>query len=62
MEIQGIKFFTALEVAKQLKITPTTVRRYIKGGKIQGQRVGKTFLVSELNLLRFLKAAPAEKD
>lgn len=61
MEVDGIKFFTALEVSEKLKITPTTVRRYIRDGRLAGQKVGKTFLVSEANLFRFLKIEP-KKD
>lgn len=53
-EIQGIKFFTTLELASKLQVTPQTVREYIKQGKLKAQKVGRSFLVSEKNLLDFL--------
>jgi len=57
--IQNIKFYTVLEVAKELKVSPETVRNYIKQGRLIGQRVGRPFLVSEHNLKEFLNFATA---
>lgn len=53
--IEGIKFYTIPEVAEALKVTPQTVRRYIKIGKLKSQRIGKPILVTEKNLREFLK-------
>lgn len=55
LEIEGIIFYTTQEVAKKLGITMQTVRDYIKKDKLKGQRVGKSFLVSDHNLKAFLK-------
>lgn len=55
--IQNTKFYTVLEVAKTLNITPTTVRAYIRQGKLKGQRVGRPFLVSEHFLKEFLNSS-----
>lgn len=53
-EIEGIKFFTTLEVASKLKVTPQTIREYIKQNKLKAQKVGRSFLVSEKSLFEFL--------
>ncbi|MFZ1323451.1 MAG: helix-turn-helix domain-containing protein [Ignavibacteria bacterium] len=57
--IQNIKFYNVLEIAKQLGITPMTVRNYIKQGKLKGQRIGRPFLVSEEALKEFLNGSEA---
>lgn len=54
--IEGIKFYTIPEVAEVLKVTPQTVRAYIKKGKIKSQRIGRPILITENNLKQFLKA------
>ena len=53
-EIQGITFYTVQEVALMLRITPQTVRSYIKEGKLQAKRVGRPLLITEENLSAFL--------
>jgi len=54
--IEGIKFYTIPEVAEVLKVTPQTIRAYIKKGKIKSQRIGRPILITENNLKQFLKA------
>lgn len=53
--IQNIKFYTVDEVAKELQITPYTVRLYIRQDKIKAQRIGRPYLISEEALNEFLK-------
>ena len=53
--IQGIKFYTVLETAEELKVTPKTIRAYIKRGELKSQRIGKPILITEQNLKHFLK-------
>lgn len=52
--IGNIKFFTVYEIAELLRINATTVRTYIKQGKLKAQRIGKPFLISETSLQEFL--------
>jgi excisionase family DNA binding protein len=54
--IEGIKFYTIQETASALRITPQTVRAYIKQGKIKSQRIGRPILITETNLKEFLQA------
>lgn len=53
-EIEGIKFYTIQETARALHVTPQTVRKYIREGKLTGQRIGRPTLITEGNLMAFL--------
>jgi len=53
--IEGIKFYTIPEIAEALKVTPQTIRAWIKQGKIKSQRIGRPILITENNLKDFLK-------
>jgi len=55
--IEGIKFYTIPETAKALRVTPQTVRAYIKQGKLRSQRIGRPILITENNLREFLRAS-----
>jgi len=46
-KIGSIKVFTIEEIAKKFGITTATVRRYLKSGKLSGQRMGVRWYVSE---------------
>jgi len=52
--IEGIKFYTIPETATALRVTPQTIRAYIKQGKIKSQRIGRPILITENNLKEFL--------
>jgi excisionase family DNA binding protein len=54
-QIEGIKFYTIQETATALKVTPQTVRAWIKQGRIKAQRIGRPILITENNLKDFLK-------
>ena len=53
--IEGIKFYTIPEAAHALRVTPQTIRAWIKQGKLKGQRIGRPILITENNLKEFLK-------
>ena len=61
-EIEGIKFYTVLELAKKLHITSDTVRKYIKEGRIKATKVGLSFLISHKELMRFLGEPEGESQ
>lgn len=54
-EIQGVIFYTVQQIAMMLRITPQTVRTYIKEGKLKGKRVGRPILITEESLNSFLE-------
>lgn len=57
VEIEGIKFYTIPEASKVLRVTPQTLRKYIKEGRIRSQRIGKPILITDRNLLEFLHSS-----
>ena len=54
--IEGIKFYTIPETAQALRVTPQTIRAWIKQGRIKSQRIGRPILITETNLKEFLQA------
>jgi len=56
-EIEGIIFYTVPETAKALKVTPKTIRSWIKQGKIKSQRIGRPIFITQNNLREFLQAS-----
>jgi excisionase family DNA binding protein len=56
-EIEGILFYTIPETAKALRVTPQTIRAYIKQGRIKSQRIGRPILITENNLKAFLQVS-----
>ena len=52
--IEGIKFYTIPEIADTLRVTPQTVRNYIKVGRLRGQRIGRPVYITETSLMEFL--------
>lgn len=55
-QIEGITFYTVQETAKALRVTPQTIRAYIKLGRISSQRIGRPMLINEKSLREFLRA------
>jgi excisionase family DNA binding protein len=53
--LEGIKFYIIPKTAKALKVTPQTIRAYIKQGRIKRQKIGKPILITENNLKEFLR-------
>lgn len=53
--IEGIKFYTIQELSEALRVTPQTIRAWIKKGRLKGQRIGRPILVTEKSLLDFLQ-------
>lgn len=48
------KFYTVLEIAKILRCHPQTIRRKIRQRKIEAIFSGKSFLISESSLLKYM--------
>jgi excisionase family DNA binding protein len=57
LEIQGIKFYTVPETAEAFKVTPQTVRTWIKTGRLNSIRIGRPILITEDNIREFLNPA-----
>ena len=53
-EIQGIRYYTIAEVSVTLKVTPQSVRTWIKQGKLEATRIGRPIVITEEALAKFL--------
>ena len=53
---------TVKEVAKELKLHPVTVRRYIREGKIAASLFGRVWRVQEGALDEFLESTKRDKS
>lgn len=51
---------TVEEVAERLRVKPITVREYLRKGKIPGRKVGRAWLVLDVDLDRFLESPSRE--
>jgi excisionase family DNA binding protein len=53
--IKNITFYTIQETAEALKVTPQTIRTWIKQGRLKSIRIGKPIFVTEQDLKEFLQ-------
>jgi len=51
----NIKLYTVKEVSDILKITPRTLKTYIKEHKVSAKKIGGKWYISEKNLKEFLE-------
>lgn len=56
------KYYTVDEVAELLTMHPKTIQRYIREGKIQATKVGKSWRITEAYLKAFTKAANEKQE
>ena len=52
--IEGTKIYTIPETATTIKLTPQTIRAYIKRLRLKSQRIGRPLLITENYLKEFL--------
>lgn len=50
-------FYTAEELAKELRVNIMTIYRYIKAGKLKAYKIGKEFRIDEKEFNNFLDKA-----
>lgn len=50
-----IKIYTVSELSEILKMTPQTVRAYLKAGKIKGTKAGNKWVASDEAVRAFLR-------
>jgi len=48
------KMYDIIELSEMLHVTPLTIKRYLKNGRMQGVKIGRKWYVSENNLSDFL--------
>ena len=52
--IGNTKFYTTHEVATTLGVKEATVRSYIRDGFLSAAKVGRSYMVSEINLREYV--------
>lgn len=56
IRVEGVKFYSIIDAAKELDLTPQTVRKYVKEGKLKSKRVGKPILITDKHIKELRKA------
>jgi excisionase family DNA binding protein len=63
--IEGVTFYNIREIATKLQVTPQTIRKMIKQGKLPAQRYGRPMVISDQQFKDFLitsiKARPTKE-
>jgi len=54
-KIKDITFYSALELSQKLNVTPVTIWKYLKQGKLRGQKVMGKWFISDDDLMEFFK-------
>ncbi len=55
IKFDNSKLYSIRDLEKILPITPLTIRKYIREGKIKGRKIGKNWYVIKEDLELFLK-------
>lgn len=56
------RFYTVEEVAERLRVTPYTLRVYIRNGELGAVKIGKQYRISEGQLQEFLKNQQTKQE
>lgn len=51
-----IKIYNTKEVAEILKVQPYTIRQYILRNKLKAKFIGRTYVITEDNLIQFINS------
>lgn len=54
LNIEGTTYYNVREIASKLHVTPQTIRKFIKQGKLPAQRYGRPIVISEGQFREFL--------
>ena len=60
-EIMGVKLYNLREVAEKLGVSYLTAKNYHSRGRIKGQRIGRSIMVTEDEIRRFVEGKEAGK-
>jgi len=58
----GERLLTLVEAAEVLRLSPRTVRNYLKRGEIRGKIIGKRWKFKRADLDAFFENAPSDWD
>lgn len=55
IELDGVKFYNTREMEEKIKVTVTTIKKYIHSGTLKARKVGRQWYVSENELKRLFE-------
>lgn len=61
IKIEDMKLYTVQNLSKILDVTPVTLRKYIRTGRIRAQKIGRRYVVSYESLKEFLNGTYRSK-
>jgi excisionase family DNA binding protein len=59
IRLENLILYSILELSEKLGVTATTIRAYLKAGKLRGQKMGAQWYVSEDSLREFFNGQPS---
>ena len=54
-KIKDIPMYSTLEISQKLNVTPNTIWKYLKQGKLKGQKVMGKWFISGVDVIDFFK-------
>ena len=55
IEFNNMKYYSAQEVADMFQVSLRTIRRYLKAGKLEHKKFGKSTLISEESIKKYME-------
>ncbi|OQC00072.1 MAG: Helix-turn-helix domain protein [Firmicutes bacterium ADurb.Bin099] len=55
IKLGDTNLYNIKELSEKLKVTPLTLRRYIKTGKLSGKKLGGKYMVTEESLRKYFE-------
>lgn len=62
IKIDNLKCYNVQETAKLLGVSATTIRMYIKSGKLKAQKVGTAYAITEQSIKKYLNSAYVREE
>ena len=61
-EQRELRIYTVPELVELLRVTPQSIRTYLKDGRLKGKKVGTKWLVTEDQIKEFLNSSNDKKN
>jgi excisionase family DNA binding protein len=60
--LAGLTLFTVEELSEILDVQETTIRKYLRDGKLRGRKLARRWYVSEESLAEYFRADETEPE
>jgi len=61
LQFNGLTLYTLPELSKKLNISTLTLRKYVREGRLKGQKIARRWLVTEEDAKKFLSGTSGEE-